>query len=242
MHTTHGMERETGRIRWWLSGGVLLLACVAGIAEAQPPRSTTRKPSPAEIKRLDSQLNDAYGVFMNQTVDLITSYENLGQFDRAKAIVEALGKLDPENENIKKKVAELERQMLEAGVFEVDLVPGDGWQAIGAVTKGDAVRIQISGEYRFQAVGATTADGITGDSPETDFMRGIPLGAVMGVIAPVSQAGGDKKNEQKPRPFVVGSTYDKRADRDGVLYLKANLPIGTKCTGRLEARVTGPKR
>lgn len=244
MQNAHGIERVKWRVRWQLSGGVLmlLLVCGAGITEAQQPRATTRKPSPAEIKRLDSQLNDAYGVFMNQTVDLITSYENLGQFDRAKAIVEALGKLDPENENIKKKVAELERQMLEAGVFEVDLVPGDDWQAIGAVSNGDAVRIQISGDYRFQAMGATTADGVTGDSPETDFMRGIPLGAVMGVIAPVSQGGGDKKNEQKPRPFVVGSNYDKRADRDGVLYLKANLPIGTKCTGRLEAKITGPKR
>ena len=131
--------------------------------------------------------------------------------------------------------------MLEAGVFEVDLVPGEGWQAIGAVANGDVVRVQITGEYRFQTVGSTTADGLTGYSPETDFMRGIPLGAVMGVIAPASQAGGDKKDE-KPRPFVVGSNYDKRADKDGVLYLKANLPIGTKCTGRLEAKITGPRR
>ena len=67
---------------------------IAGVAVAQPPRSSPRKPSPAEIKRLDTQLNDAYGVFMNQTVDLITSYENLGQFDRAKVIVEALAKHD----------------------------------------------------------------------------------------------------------------------------------------------------
>jgi len=27
-----------------------------------------------------------------------------------------------------------------------------------------------------------------------------------------------------------------------VLYLKANLPVGTKCTGRLEAKITGPRR
>ncbi len=223
-----------------LAAGVAV-GLIAGVAVAQPPRSSPRKPSPAEIKRLDTQLNDAYGVFMNQTVDLITSYENLGQFDRAKVIVEALAKLDPENEAMKTKIADLEKRMLEAGVFEVDLMPGDGWQAIGAVAKGDVVRVQITGEYRFQAIGSTTADGITGDSPETDFMRGIPLGAVMGVIAPASQAGGDKKDE-KPRPFVVGSNYDNRADKDGVLYLKANLPIGTKCTGRMEAKITGPRR
>jgi len=220
---------------------LLVVGLSAGQVVAQSPRSTGRKPSPAEIKRLDSQLNDAYGVFLNQTVDLITSYENLGQFDRAKVIVEALSKLDPENEKMKAKIADLEKQMLEAGVFEVSLVPGDGWQAIGAVSQGDVVRVQITGEYRFQAVGATNADGITGNSPETDFMRGIPLGAVMGVIAPPATAGGDKK-EEKPRPFVVGANYDKRADKDGVLYLKVNLPVGTKCTGRLEAKITGPRR
>lgn len=220
---------------------LLVVGVTPALAVAQPPRSTGRKPSPAEIKRLDSQLNDAYGVFLNQTVDLITSYENLGQFDRAKVIVEALSKLDPENEKMKAKIADLEKQMLEAGVFEVSIMPGDGWQAIGAVSQGDAVRVQITGEYRFQAVGATNADGITGNSPETDFMRGIPLGAVMGVIAPPTTAGGDKKDE-KPRPFVVGANYDKRADKDGVLYLKANLPVGAKCTGRLEAKITGPRR
>jgi type II secretory pathway component HofQ len=232
----------------WDHGPVLtttLLVSVLAVggtqANAQPPRSSTRKPSPAEIKRLDSQLKDAYGVFLNQTVDLIKSYENLGQFDRAKLIVEALSKLDPENEAMKAKITELENQMLEAGVFEVSLVPGDGWQAIGAVSQGDVVRVQIVGEYRFQTTGATTAAGITGDSPETDFMRGIPLGAVMGMIAQPVSAAGDKKDE-KPRPFVVGANYDKRADKDGVLYLKANLPVGTECTGRLEAKITGPRR
>ena len=227
----------------WVGFLTVLFASVAGQQTfAQPPQSGARKPSPAEVKRLDAQLNDAYSVFMNQTVDLITSYENLGQFDRAKAIVEALGKLDPENENIQKKVSDLEKRMLEAGVFEVDLVPGGGWQAIGAVSKDAVIRVQVTGEYRFQSAGSTTADGVQGDSPEIDFMRGIPLGAIMGVIAPPSQAGGEEKDEQKPRPFVVGANYDKRADRDGVLYLKANLPIGTKCTGRLEAKITGPQR
>lgn len=245
MPQRHVFKIVRGFIRLQRRMGVLavLMASIAGPQTfAQPGPSGARKPSPAEVKRLDSQLNDAYSVFMNQTVDLITSYENLGQFDRAKAIVEALGKLDPENENIKKKVEDLEKRMLEAGVFEVDLVPGSGWQAIGAVTKDAVIRVQVTGEYRFQSAGSTTADGVQGDSPETDFMRGIPLGAIMGVIAPPSQAGGDKKDEQKPRPFVVGANYDKRADRDGVLYLKANLPIGTKCTGRLEAKITGPQR
>lgn len=63
----------------------------------------------------------------------------------------------------------------------------------------------------------------------------------MGVIAPPTSPG-EKKDNEKPRPFVVGANYDKRADKDGVLYLKVNLPVGSKCTGRLEAKITGPRR
>lgn len=226
---------------WLLAAGVAMVTASA-TANAQPPRSPARKPSPAEIRRLDSKLQEVHGLFVRETADLVSSYEALGQFDRAKAIVEALGKLDPENESVKAKIAELEKQMLEAGVFEVELMPGSGWQAIGGVAKGDVLRVQISGDYRFQVAGSTNAAGLTGDSPETDFMRGIPLGAVMGVIAPASPPDSEKKDEPKPRPFVVGASYDARAESDGVLYLKANLPPGTKCTGKLQAMITGPKR
>lgn len=239
-------DRNGGRhiapwLTWSLVAGVAMVTASA-TAKAQPPRSPARKPSPAELRRLDSKLQEVHGLFVRETADLVSSYEVLGQFDRAKAIVEALGKLDPENESVKAKIAELEKQMLEAGVFEVDLSPGAGWQAIGGVTKGDVLRVQVSGDYRFQVAGSTNAAGLTGDSPETDFMRGIPLGAVMGVIAPASPPGSEKKDEPKPRPFVVGASYDTRAESDGVLYLKANLPPGTKCTGKLQAVITGPKR
>jgi hypothetical protein len=37
----------------------------------------------------------------------------------------------------------------------------------------------------------------------------------------------------------VGSQYEKPADRDGVLFLKVNVPPGAKCTGRLTALVSG---
>jgi hypothetical protein len=37
----------------------------------------------------------------------------------------------------------------------------------------------------------------------------------------------------------VGSKYERPADQDGLLYLKVNVPPGAKCTGRLEAKISG---
>jgi len=37
----------------------------------------------------------------------------------------------------------------------------------------------------------------------------------------------------------VGAAYDRPADRDGILYMKVNVPPGSKCTGSLKARVSG---
>jgi hypothetical protein len=63
------------------------------------------------------------------------------------------------------------------------------------------------------------------------------LGAVLGVIAPPTAAA--DQPGRPPKPFLVGSEYERPADADGILYLKANVPVDTKCTGRLEALVSG---
>ena len=65
----------------------------------------------------------------------------------------------------------------------------------------------------------------------------------MGVILPSPEATAAQppanQQPQQPRPFAVGAAYDRPAERDGILYLKVNVPPGSKCTGRLQARITG---
>ena len=48
-----------------------------------------------------------------------------------------------------------------------------------------------------------------------------------------------KSSEKPPKPFVVGTSFEKPAERDGVLYLKVNVPAQAKCTGRLQVKVGG---
>ena len=72
-------------------------------------------------------------------------------------------------------------------------------------------------------------------------MANVPLGAVMGVITPAGSADGTQ-NDKPPRPFAVGASFDKPADRDGILHLKVNVPPGARCTGSLKVKVSGPDR
>lgn len=212
-------------------------ACIGGDATAQSPRGRARPANPAEVKRLDTKFEEVQSAFVRETTSLLTSYETLGQYERVKAILEAFAKLDPKNEQLKAKIADLDERILEAGEFEVRLQPGEPWQPVGTVTKDRAIRIRVAGEYRFQAAGSLGPDGVADDDPQTGLVPNVPFGAVMGIIMPVTAAADGKP----PRPFLVGSAFDKAAERDGVLHLRTNVPAGAKCNGRLDLIVSGPQ-
>lgn len=230
----------TGRASGGLRAATVLLALVAldgNDSRAQAPRNRSRAANPAEVKRLDSRLEEVQSSFVRETSTLLGSYEAIGQFDRVKTILEAFLKLDPKNEQIKARLAEVERRILEAGEYEVRLQAGEPWQPVGVVTKDRPIRVRVTGDYRFQAAGTVTADGLAGDDPQTGIVSHAPFGAVIGVIVPPSQPADAKM----PRPFLVGSSFDRPAERDGVLHLRTNIPVGTKCTGRLDLLVSGPQ-
>lgn len=231
------------------SVGMLVGTIVLGtiVVAADPPAKPKTKPvNPAEIKRLDTKLEEVSGAFIRDTTSLISAYEAIGQFERAKVIVEALQKLDPKNEQIKAKLTELGQQILDVNEFDLEIEPGAAWQAVGLVTRERPVRIEVTGEYKLSASVTTNADGVPSANPAQDLIAGVPLGAVMGVVLPVedpSRGGqGGRQNDRQPKPFTIGSKLERTVDRDGMLYIKVNVPPGSKCVGELKARVSGPQK
>jgi len=212
---------------------------------AQPPTAKPKmKPlGVLEVKRLDAKTEEIRQSFLEETTRLIRSYEEGGQFDRARMLLEGLQKLDPQNEPIQKKLGELTEQLLDANEFEIEIDPGKPWQPIGMVTKDRPLRISVAGEYKLATTLSTGPDGVSSKNPAEDLIASVPLGAVMAVISiPVAAgatADGNKSNDKQPKPFSVGSHYEKNSDREGMLYLKVNVPPGSKCTGRLTARISG---
>jgi hypothetical protein len=225
---------------------IIALCLVALAPPALGQQSTTKSKSrPAnapELKRLDAKVDEVRESFLRDTTKLILSFEDAGQYERAKMLLESLQKLDPKNQVVNNKIAELNRQILDASEFEIDIDPGKSWQPVGLVAKGKPLRIFVTGDYKLLTSITATADGAPSDNPAEDMIPHVPFGAVMAVIAnPAAADGpnGTQQNNQRPKPFTVGSKYERPADQDGLLYLKVNVPPGAKCTGRLEAKISG---
>jgi hypothetical protein len=224
-------------IALWLTAAVV----------AAEPTPKPKPPSPAEMRRLDAKLADVSGSFLRDTTTLIASYENIGQFDRAKLILEVLQKLDPKNDAIQTKLKALNERIMEATLQDLELDADAQWTAVGRVVKGRPIRVEASGEYKVTATIETGPAGVASANPVTDLAAGVPLGALMGVILPSPEAttgqqpaaNQQSQQPQQPKPFAVGAAYDRPAERDGILYFKVNVPPGSKCTGRLQARITG---
>jgi|688.fasta_scaffold415447_2 hypothetical protein len=217
--------------------GLALLVVGWHLAAAADPPAEKKPVSPAEVAKLDAKVKDVSESFLRDTTALISSYEDIGEYERAKVLLEALRKLNPGNEAVKKKLADLDRRQLDAGEFAVEIDPGKPWVAVGVVRKDRPIRIRVTGEYRFTASATVGANGMAAKDPASDLVPGVVLGAVLGVIAPPTAAA--DQPGRPPKPFLVGSEYERPADADGILYLKANVPVDTKCTGRLEALVSG---
>ncbi len=240
------------RMDAWLMNA--LIACltimIAPVAVAQSSttkssgaaKTTGKKINPLEVKRLDARLDEVRDSFLRDTTNLILSYENLGQYERAKTLLESLQKLDPRNEPIKNKLSELNAKIIDTNEFEVELATDESWQPIGAVTKDRPLRIRVTGDYNLTvSLTSLGPDGLPTANPAEDLVANVPLGAVMGVITPAGSAGGGQ-NDKPPRPFAVGASFDKPADRDGILHFKVNVPPGARCTGSLKVKVSGPDR
>ena len=229
------------RITPCLAIGALLAASLTGPLAAtasQPGTKARQRPAnPPELKRLEAKAEEVRESFLRDTTNLIKSFEDVGQYDRAKLLLEALQKLDPQNDVVKTKLTDLSDRILDASEFEVNLDLGKSWQPIGAVEKGKPLRIRVSGDYKLVANIEASPDGAPSANPAEDLIPHVPFGAVMGVVADADAT--NRSSDKQPRPFTVGSQYEKPADRDGVLFLKVNVPPGAKCTGRLTALVSG---
>lgn len=215
-----------------------LVGPAAATASQPGTRSRPRPANPPELKRLEAKMEEVRETFLRDTNQLIKSFEDAGQYDRAKVLLEALQKLDPQNDVVKTKLTELNDRILDASEFEVSLDLGKSWQPIGTVERGKPVRIQVSGDYKLVTSIEAGPDGAPSANPAEDLIPHVPFGAVMGVIA-AADAADRQASDKQPRPFTIGSQYEKPADRDGVLFLKVNVPPGAKCTGKLTALVSG---
>ena len=96
----------------------------AATANQPVARSRPRPANPPELKRLEAKMEEVRETFLRDTNQLIKSFEDAGQYDRAKVLLEALQKLDPRNEPIKAKLGQLNEKILDSSEIELDVDAG----------------------------------------------------------------------------------------------------------------------
>ncbi len=217
----------------------LLVFSPAG-AQTGKTKAKTKPISPTELKKLDARMEEVQRSFLKDTDSIIKGYEESGQFDRAKVLLEVLQKLDPKNDIIKKKLEQLDDSILDATEFDLDLDPSKPWQPVGQVVKDRLFRVEVEGDYKFVSTSTVGPEGFPTKDPANDMVNA-PLGSVVAIIVPpggASGGGGGGANRQ-PNAFYIGSKFEQAAQRDGMLLIKVNVPPGAKCTGKLKVKVGG---
>lgn len=212
--------------------GILLVSVVIGTLPAQTSKSKTKpKGGATNVKALNARVEKLEKNLFSEVVEISTMYEDAGQYDRAKSLLDVLMKLNPNLPGLKEKLDQLESKAFDAQEIEYVMDTGKGWVSVGAaVARGKPVRVEVEGEYKFQYGGNLTADGVTADQAGSDYVDSIPMGALMAVVVNNGKPG-------KPHPITTKMQWTPQ--EDGLVMLKINAPTGHKSTGKLTVKMSG---
>lgn len=211
--------------------------CLATICTGTiPAYAQGKKPSPAEIRVLDSKAEKVEQEFLKSLVDLATEYEKAGEIERSKEMLQSILKLKPNTDSIKNKLKEYEEEVFDRKSTVIDLDVARGWINAGVlVEKGMPVRIQADGTYRLLVNEELGPQGYQQKDAAKDLVAGIPTGALIGMVAPATRG----KNQPSPQPFLIGDSKEVKPGETGILFLRVNTPPQAKCTGKIKVKLSG---
>ncbi len=212
-------------------GFVLLVPAVA-LAQS------SGKKSAAATRTLDVTAQKLEAEFLKGVADLASSYEEAGDKEKAKAMLQAILKLRPDAETVKEKLQELEESVFTDQQEMLDLDMSKGWVSTGMVVeKGKKLRLESAGSYKLIVNDSLGPDGYQSESDEV-FFDGAPMGALIGMVIPPGTVASHTKGKG-PQPFMVGEKKELGPQVTGLLVLRVNAPPGAKCVGRLKVRLSG---
>lgn len=222
-----------------LTGPVCILCLVLVnfvVAQTSKAKAKPKTTGGTGVRALDARVQDLQENLLRDATDIAKGYEDAGEFDRAKFLLEVLQKLDPKLPGLKDKIDMLTEKSLDSSEFEVDMDVSKGWTpAVAMLQKDRLVRVEATGDYKFVATLPVTADGFATGDNGVDVYGGAPLGALIGIIV-------NAETNKPGKPFELRSKKDWTPKEAGYLQLKVNVPAGHKCTGRLKVKISGASK
>ncbi|WP_166823316.1 hypothetical protein [Thalassoroseus pseudoceratinae] len=204
----------------------LIVTVASGALSAQQKSSVTA---------LDAKAKKAVESFSREIFVIAKEYEDEGELEKAKSILETLSEVHPDLKGLKEKIKSLDEEILSSNDFEIGWTPASVWKTpVARVAKGKTFRVQVAGAYRMSANLNMTANGIPQGKSIDSALNAAPFGSLVGVIMPL-----DKKKAKNTEPFPIGDGKDINPKTSGFLYIRVNLPPGSRPTGKLDLKFSG---
>ncbi|APZ91865.1 hypothetical protein [Fuerstiella marisgermanici] len=217
----------------YIRATVVVCACclvLQAVADAQSSRSRQEKEDVLTDRELEMRLSKAEDALVSEYKDVAMKLYNQGDKEKSMAMLRRLKELNPRLEGLGDQIKQINEELMDENANEFDLDTKKPWESIGEVSEDKPFRIQSSGEFKMTFNATVTVDGLKPDKESKDYLPGAPLGCLLGVIVTDGKPG---------KPFPVKSQLEHTPKKGGTLFLKVNVPEGTRCLGRIKVKVSG---
>jgi hypothetical protein len=199
-------------------------------AIAQSTRERRRDEAPPNAKELELRLEKAETALVDEYKDVAIEFYKQGDKEKSMAMLRRLKQLNPTLQGLGDRIAEMSEELMQENANEIELDTRKTWELVGNVFEDKPFRLQASGEYKMTYAATIGVEGLKTDENSKDHIAGAPLGCLLGVIVTDGTPG---------RPFPVKAELEHTPKKSGQLFLKVNLPDGSRCIGKLKVRFSG---
>jgi len=184
-----------------------------------------------ESNALDLRTRKAIQVFIKDGMEIAIEYEKNGDLQKAKNMYEQIQRLDNRITGVDAKIEFLDQRLVSANQQVHMLDTSKGWVSIGMAYKGRKFRVLTAGTYTMTLKQEPNAMGFeNGDVKKNGMDPEFPLGSLIGVYYTGKKPG---------KPFLIGKEDTLVPEKDGILYLKVNVPPAIACEGMINIGTSG---
>lgn len=194
---------------------------------------TASKKTATASRSLDATAQKLEADFLKALSELAGSYEEAGDTEKAKLMLQAILKLRPDADAVKEKMKQLEESIFSERHETIDMDVSKGWVATGvAVEKGKKIRVEAVGTYKLIVNDELGPDGYQSkEGRAEEMLASAPAGSLIARVV--------RKPGEASSPFAVGGKKEFSPPESGVLAVRINAPADAKCVGRIRIRVSG---
>lgn len=201
-----------------------------GPANGQTSRERKRNEDAPSKKVLEVRLEKAEAALVDEYKDVAVEFYKQGNKEKSMQMLRRLRQLHPKLEGLKDRIESISEELMQENPSEIEIDTRKTWEFVGDVAEEKAFRVAAKGEFKLTISATVSVDGLAIEEDATDFLPSAPIGCLLGVIVTDGKPG---------KIFPVKSALEHTPKKSGKLFVKVNVPEGTRCSGTLKLRVSG---